>query len=381
MLANLKDYMQNLNHRAPKTVKLVRAVFSIYSAGVAMQKLIISLICCLLPAFALAAAPEIRDNAPDRHVVVKGDTLWDISATFFKDPWKWPQIWGMNKDTIKDPHWIYPGDIIILDRATGTLRIGGEVKAGASAIASSDTVVKLSPKARAQSSEHNAIPSIPGSAIDPFLSRPLIIEENELSGAPTLMGTYEQRVLLGNDDIAYVKGLSENKGPLWQVYRPGQTFIDPDSKEVLGHEAIYLGDVNVEKFDDLSTIRITKSIQEINKGDHLIQASGGLANNYEPHAPESLISARVISIYGGVSQAGQNAIITLNKGHRDGLENGHVLALYRKGEVVKEKGKDLTLPDVRYGLLFVFRTFDKVAYALVMQTRLPVELLDSALTP
>jgi len=381
MLANLKDYMQNLNHRAPKTVKLVRAVFSIYSAGVAMQKLIISLICCLLPAFALAAAPEIRDNAPDRHVVVKGDTLWDISATFFKDPWKWPQIWGMNKDTIKDPHWIYPGDIIILDRATGTLRIGGEVKAGASAIASSDTVVKLSPKARAQSSEHNAIPSIPGSAIDPFLSRPLIIEENELSGAPTLVGTYERRVILGKDDIAYVKGLSENKGPLWQVYRPGQTFIDPDSKEVLGHEAIYLGDVNVEKFDDLSTIRITKSIQEINKGDHLIQASGGLANNYEPHAPESLISARVISIYGGVSQAGQNAIITLNKGHRDGLENGHVLALYRKGEVVKEKGKDLTLPDVRYGLLFVFRTFDKVAYALVMQTRLPVELLDSALTP
>ncbi|MBI5436531.1 MAG: LysM peptidoglycan-binding domain-containing protein [Nitrosomonadales bacterium] len=341
-----------------------------------MQKLIISLICCLLPAFALAAAPEIRDNAPDRHIVVKGDTLWDISATFFKDPWKWPQIWGMNKDTIKDPHWIYPGDVIVLDRATGTLRIGGESKAG-----SSDSVVKLSPKVRAQSSEHNAISSIPANAIGPFLSRPLIIEENELSGAPTLVGTYEQRVILGNDDIAYVKGLSEDKGTLWQVYRPGQTFLDPDSKEVLGYEAIYLGDVSVEKFDNLSTIRITKSIQEINKGDHLVQATGELASNYVPHAPESLLTARVISIYGGVSQAGQNAIVTLNKGRRDGLENGHVLALYRKGETVKEKGKDLTLPDVRYGLLFVFRTFDKVAYALVMQTRLPVELLDSALTP
>ncbi|OYV96923.1 MAG: peptidoglycan-binding protein [Deltaproteobacteria bacterium 37-65-8] len=341
-----------------------------------MQKLIISLICCLLPAFTLAATPEIRDNAPDRHIVVKGDTLWDISATFFKDPWKWPQIWGMNKDTIKDPHWIYPGDVIVLDRTTGTLRVGGEAKAS-----SPDTVVKLSPKARAQSSEHNAIPSIPGNAIGPFLSRPLVIEENELSGAPTLVGTYEQRVILGNDDIAYVKGLSEGKGSLWQVYRPGKTFLDPDSKEVLGHEAIYLGDVSVEKFADLSTVKITKSIQEINKGDRLVQATGELASNYVPHAPESQFAARVISIYGGVSQAGQNAIITLNKGRRDGLENGHVLALYRKGETVKEKGKDLTLPDVRYGLLFVFRTFDKVAYALVMQTRLPVELLDSAQTP
>ncbi len=376
MLANLRDYMQNLNHCAPKTVKPVRAVFSIYSAGVAMQKLIISLICCLLPVFALAAAPEIRDNAPDRHVVVKGDTLWDISATFFKDPWKWPQIWGLNKDTIKDPHWIYPGDVIILDRATGTLRIGGEIKAG-----SSGNVVKLSPRARVQDSEHNAISSIPANAIGPFLSRPLIIEENELSGAPTLVGTYEQRVILGNDDIAYVKGLSEDKGLLWQVYRPGKTFLDPDSKEVLGHEAIYLGDVSVEKFADLSTVKVTKSIQEINKGDRLVQATGELASNYVPHAPESLLTARVISIYGGISQAGQNAIITLNKGRRDGLENGHVLALYRKGEVLKEKGEVLTLPVVRYGLLFVFRTFDKVAYALVMQTRLPVELLDSAQTP
>ena len=346
-----------------------------------MRKLIITLTCCLLPAFALAATPEIRDNAPDRHIVVKGDTLWDISATFFKDPWKWPQIWGINKDTIKDPHWIYPGDVITLDRATGTLRIGGEAKAGSSDTGSSGVIVKLSPKAHAQDSEHNAIPSIPGNAIGPFLSRPLIVEEKELSGAPTLVGTYEQRVILGNDDIAYVKGLPEDKGPLWQVYRPGQTFIDPDSKEVLGHEAIYLGDVKVEKFDNLSTVRIIKSIQEINKGDRLAQAADEFASHYLPHAPGNLVSARIISIYGGVSQAGQNAIVTLNKGRRDGLENGHVLALYRKGEIIKEKGKNLTLPDVRYGLLFVFRTFDKVSYALVMQTSLPVEMLDSAQTP
>ncbi|MBI5660246.1 MAG: LysM peptidoglycan-binding domain-containing protein [Nitrosomonadales bacterium] len=343
-----------------------------------MQKFIISLICCLLPAFAFAAAPEVRDNAPDRHIVVKGDTLWDISGKFFNDPWKWPQIWGLNKDTIKDPHWIYPGDVILLDRATGTLRIGAGGDADPSG---SGTVVKLSPRIHSQESRHGAIPGIPVADIEPFLSRAMVVEKDALSGAPTLVGTYERRVILGNNDIAYVKGLTEGEGTQWQIYRAGKALLDPDTREVLGHEVIYLGEANVEKLADISTIRITKSIQEITKGDRLVQASGDLLSNYVPHAPQSEIAARVISIYGGVSQGGQNTVITLNKGRRDGLENGHVLALTRKGETIKEKDKTLVLPDMRYGLSFVFRTFDKVAYALVMQTRLPVTLLDSAQTP
>ena len=392
-----------------------------------MHRFIISLICCLLPAFALAAAPagldqhaapdtetrsarpplpisppqagegdkvslreahnNIRDNAPDRHVVVKGDTLWDISATFFKDPWKWPQIWGMNKDTIKDPHWIYPGDVIVLDRATGTLHIGEGEPTAAPSMSSGAAVTKLSPKMREVSSEHGAIPSIPIADIAPFLSQPLIIEKGGLSGAPTLIGTLERRVILGNDDIAYAKGLSEDKGTHWQIYRPSKTLLDPDSKEVLGYEVIHLGDADVEKFADVSTVRIVRAIQEINKGDRLAQPSSEFTSNYVPHAPGKQIAARVISIYGGVSQAGQNTVITINKGLRDGVENGHVLALYRKGETLTEKKglftKDVhyDLPDTRNGLLLVFRTFDKVAYALVMQTSLPVELLDRAQTP
>ena len=353
-----------------------------------MHKFIISLICCLLPAFAFADAPVIRDNAPDRHVVVKGDTLWDISAEFFKDPWKWPQIWGMNKDTIKDPHWIYPGDVIVLDRTTGTLRIGEGGASAAPATSSAAVAVKLIPKARGENSEHDAIPNIPVTDIAPFLSQPLVIEKDGLSSALTLTGTYEQRVILGNDDIAYVKGLPEEKGSHWQIYRPGKTLQDPDSKEILGYEAIYLGNADVEKFADISTLRITRAVQEINKGDRLIQTPGVFTSNFVPHAPEKQIAARVISIYGGVSQAGQNTVVTLNKGLRDGLENGHVLALYRKGETLKEKRKGLfakdvryDLPDTRYGLLFVFRTFDKVAYALVLQTSLPVEVLDRAQAP
>jgi hypothetical protein len=343
---------------------------------------IISLICFLLPALAFAAQPdarpELRSDAPDQHVVVKGDTLWDISGKFFKDPWKWPYIWGMNKDTIKDPHWIYPGEVIVLDRASGTLRIG---RGGANGMSGAGNVVRLSPKVRAGHSDHDATPSIPASAIAPFLSQPLAVEEGELKDAPTLVGAREGRVLLGTHDVGFVQGLPADKGSNWQVYRPGKTFTDPDTGEVLGVEAIYLGNAEASAFADISTVTITRSVQEINQGDRLVAPSGDVANAYLPRAPGSDISARIISVYGGVSQAGQNTVITLNKGKRDGLESGHVLALHRKGENVKHEGKDYTLPDERYGLAFVFRVFDKVSYALVMQTRLPAQLLDRAQTP
>jgi len=355
---------------------------------------IISLICLLLPVLALAAESDkpsdnlmnIRNDAPDRHIVVKGDTLWDISGKFFKDPWKWPQIWGFNKETIKDPHWIYPGDVIYLDRNSGTLRVGqpgpGEItEMAASGVSITGNEVILSPKVREGPSSHDAIPSIPSSVIGPFLSQPLVIEDDTLEGAPTLIGAREGRVVLGNDDTAFVKGLPSDKVDRWQIYRPGKTFIDPDSGEVLGIEAIYLGNAEVTQFADVSTIVITHAVQEIRAGDRLVEPSIVTINAYLPRAPERKISASVISIYGGVSQGGQNSIITLNKGARDGLEIGHVLALYRKGEVVKSDGEKYTLPDERYGLTFVFRVFNKVSYALVMQTRRPVELLDHANTP
>jgi nucleoid-associated protein YgaU len=377
--------MQNLNACANI------APHSIYFAGVFMRK-IISLICLLLPILTNADELAIRADAPDRHVVVKGDTLWDISATFFKDPWKWQQIWGLNKDTIKDPHWIYPGDVVYLDRTTGTLRVGEAPQQSpapaseATAVPQNSNIVKLSPSARELASDHDSIPPIPLSAIKPFLSKPLVLENDDPSSTPTLVGTYEQRELLGANDVAYVKYLPADKGTQWQVFRLGKTFTDPDSDEVLGHEVRYLGDATVEKFADLSEVRITKAVTEIAKGDYLATARSSQAfpNNFMPHAPASNIAAKVISIYGGMDQAGQNAIITINKGKRDGLEDGHVLALYQKGEVIGGhffKRNNLTLPDVRYGLILVFRTFHKVSYALVLQTRLPVQLLDTAQTP
>ena len=350
---------------------------------------IISLICLLLPTLALADVVQIREDAPDRHIVVKGDTLWDISAKFFKDPWKWPEIWALNKQEIKDPHWIYPGNVIYLDRRAGTLTVGEPAPVSDSSTATPEPVtpsdvVKLEPRARIVSLNSEAIPAIPLNLIGSYLSRPLVVESEELVMAPTLVGTYEQRTLLSVNDIAYAKDMPANKGTQWQVYRPNVTFVDPDTGEELGREVLYLGDALVEKFGDPSTLRITNAILEINKGDHFAQAASGYSSNYLPHAPISNISSKVISIYGGVQQAGQHAVITLNKGRRDGIEIGHVLGLYQKGEVIKTKGwfaPNIVLPDMRYGLVMVFRVFNKVSYALVMETKLPVQLLDSARNP
>ncbi len=386
--------MQNLNrcsNFAPHFFTLL---------GFSMRK-IISLICFLLPTLAIADELQIREDAPDRYVVVKGDTLWDISAKFYKDPWKWPDVWVLNQESVKDPHWIYPGNIIILDRRAGTLTIGEPSPESTSPISGTadsgnaeepativpgtpSDVVKLKPRARVVSQNTQAIPAIPLSVISSFLARPLVVEDEELAGAPKLVGTYEQRGLLSANDLAYAKDLPVDKGSRWQIYRPSVVLTDPDTDEILGREVTYLGDASVENFGDPSTLRITTAVLEIHKGDYFAQTSSGYSSNYLPHAPNTHIAAKVISIYGGVQQAGQRAVITLNKGQRDGVEVGHILGLYQKGEVIRTKGwftPNIVLPDMRYGLVMVFRVFNKVSYALVMETKLPVQLLDSARTP
>jgi hypothetical protein len=366
---------------------------------------IISLICLVLPILAWADDLQIREDAPDRHIVVPGDTLWDISAKFYKDPWKWPQIWLLNKEQVSDPHWIYPGNVIFLDRNSGTLVVEQTATEAGSAVSeptvagsvvesspetaavervTPSNVVKLKPKARVVMQNTEAIPAIPLNLIASFLSRPLVVDSEELELSPKLVGTIEERTLLSANNIAYVKDLPSDKGTRWQIYRPGTSFVDPDTEEELGREVVYLGEATVEKFGDPSTLRITNSVLEIHKGDYFAQTTSGYSTNYIPHAPSNNISAKVISVYGGVQQAGQRAVVTLNKGRRDGIEDGHIFGLYQKGEVIRTKGwftPNIVLPDLRYGLVMVFRVFNKVSYALVMETSLPVQLQDRAGSP
>lgn len=329
-----------------------------------------------------------RPDAPDQHTVVRGDTLWDISETFLETPWCWPHVWGMNREEIRDPHWIYPGQIIYFDRVAGRLRLGS---AGNGGIAT----VRLSPQIRTEGIGPQAIPAIPSSVIEPFLSQPLVIEENELKGAPRIVATHEGRVLLGKNDKAYVRGeLKDNTA--FQVFRPGAPLKDPVTDKVLGHEAVYLGTLQLERpagaSDEVHTFNVTSVKQEMGVGDRLRPVPPTPILNYVPHPPEKPVDARIMSIYGGLSQAGQNHIVTVNRGTKNGLDIGSVLELYRLGERVVDPTipdssswfgakETVKLPDIRYGHLFVFRVFDDISYGLVMQVSDRVKIGDIAKSP
>lgn len=344
-----------------------------------MKKPILALI-LLFSLSSLSAATEIalQDRHPDRYVVVRGDTLWAIAGKFLKDPWRWPEIWKMNQQQIKKPHWIYPGDIIVLDLSSGSPELR-QVKG--------IETIKLSPRVRIEPMETSAIPSIPPTTIGPFLSKPQVIAKGALEKAPYIIGTEESRVILGAGNSAYVQSIMEGGALNWQIYRPGKALVDPDSDEILGYEAVYLGDAKITQFGSPATIEITKSTQEINIGDRLVEMTEEAASAYVPHAPDKSIFGRIISAYGGVAEVGKGSIVTLNKGGQDGLEIGHVLALYRHGRSVAPGAHDDTspevvmLPDERYGLVFVFRVFEKVSYALVMQSERSVQMLDDVRTP
>lgn len=335
-----------------------------------MRKLALSLFLTGFMAFSSHADTlKMQENAPDRYVVVKGDTLWDISAKFLRDPWKWPQIWGMNREEIQNPHWIYPGDVIVLDRSGATPRLS-LLKA------EQYGTVKLSPQVRVEAEADQGVPSIPASAVSAFISQPFVMEEGALNDVPRIIGAQEDRIVLGAGDQAYAtngKGDTRN----WKILRPGKALKDPDTKELLGYQVEYLGEAHTVAEGDPQRILITRSSEEIQPGDRLKPATDAYSFRYIPHPPAVSILGRVISTYGGVSEAGQYATVVLNKGKRDGLDVGTVLAVYKKGNVVDK----IRLPDSRSGLVMVYRVFDKVCYALVMQTHRPVNLLDIVRNP
>ena len=331
---------------------------------------------------------KIADNAPDRYTVVKGDTLWDISAKFLADPWRWPELWRGNRDQVKDPHWIYPGDVLVLDRKNGTLSLA---RRGVSGVNEG----RLSPTVRSEALG-KTIPVLPANVIEPFISRPIVIEASMVDGkvqqgdalknAAQIIGGKEGKTLLGTGDIAYVSGLTGDTID-WTAFRSGKTLTDPANGEVVGTEAIYLGKVKVVRRGEPAEVMIGRVKLEILKGDRLLPAERGDVSNLTLKSPEREIDARIMSIYGGVDTGGLHSIITINRGKRDGLENGSVLALFRSTLPLNFKpeadGKSVTLQPVpdRYGLVTVFRVTDRLAYALVMQSSRELQVGDTLRNP
>jgi hypothetical protein len=341
------------------------------------------------PAAEPAPAPQqaipLQDNVPARYVVVKGDTLWGISARFLKNPWRWPDVWGINKDEIRNPHRIYPGDVVILDLSGNTprLRLEGVPDGGVSRWYGFELQTsRLSPQMRGQAVNAVPIPTIPAKVIEPFLIRPLVVDPAQVARAPMIVAANDQRVVVSAGDTAYVTGLEEEKGPRWQVYRQGRAFQDPDTKELLGFEAVYLGDADVTGFGEVSTIQIAKAHQEISKGDRLAIAPPLQSAPYIPRPPERSVRGRVIAgSDNAVVEMGTYSVLIVNRGARDGLEVGHVLGLYRSEGAIPLESRTVQLPEQRYGLMLVFRVFEKMSYGLVMASRRPVNVLDTVGNP
>ncbi len=380
-----------------------------------------------------AAAPTRRPlalatDAPSSHTVVKGDTLWDISAKFLKEPYRWPEIWNMNRAQVSDPHWIYPGDVIAL-----TVDANGNPSLSVVSSAGAGDIVKLSPKVRA-SSLSEAIPSIPSRVINPYLTQPLVTEEGALLGAPRIVATEDDRVIVGAGNRAYAAGLKTDQGVKWQIYRPGKALTDPVTAEVLGHEAVYLGDAKVTRFGEnigeSSTLEVVKSNFEIARGDRLTATTDASVPSYSPRSPDKQVRGSIVALPGNVSEGVQYSVVVVGLGKRDGIQVGHVLGASRKGKMVstddrtsssastdsvvtqffkgvgdnfdklmkfnedyeaEKAGKkikkveempgEIKIPEERIGLVFVFRTFEKVSYALVTSSSRPILVGDIIQTP
>jgi len=354
----------------------------------------------LVSGSAFAQAPSapltIKPDAPDRYVVVPGDTLWGISQRYTDSPWRWPELWNMNKEQIRNPHLIYPGYVIVLDRERARLAIappGAPVPPGVppAAVPTAPETVKLGPRVRAESLARREIPSIPPSVIEPFLSRPLVVEPDGLEKAPTIVATQADRVILAAGNSAYVRGIGAAKDETWYVYRKGKALVDPDTNKTLAYEAIYLGTAQLTRPGEPATVVLTSAVQEVEAGDKLVAAGRPQPVNYAPRAPSANIRGRVVEIYGGlgkVGEAGPQQIISINRGKADGIEVSHVLALYNLGGSVRDasmprnaRDARIQLPDERAGLAFVFRVFDRISYALIMQLTRPVSPLDVVQTP
>lgn len=322
----------------------------------------------------------VNPSHPDRYVVVPGDTLWDIASMFLQDPWYWPEIWQINPQ-VANPHLIYPGDVLSLAYLDGRPVI--QVERGT---ASAAGVTRLSPRVRSEPLEQ-AIPTIPFETLRAFLSRPSLIDRSQLETMPYVFAHAEGLVGSAGRDV-YARGTTAPAGTVFSLVHLGDELVDPDDNEVIGYEGIYVGQARISQSGDPSTVLLTESARETLIGDYLVMEEQQTPANYFPRAPEAQVDGSIISVVNGISLIGQYQVVAINRGARDGLEPGHVLRAYRAGRVVEDEvggsplfDENIRLPDRPAGTMMVFRTFDRMSYALVMEATSEIRVLDSVRNP
>ena len=352
--------------------------FSFYKLGRQPQQVVRRAILAMLASLTLVIADDIKvkKDAPSEYTVVKGDTLWAISGRFLHNPWRWPQIWNMNRQQIKDPHWIYPGDVIVLDYSGGKPRLSLKGSKAAQHVAK---LSKESPKIRISQLSVQAIPSIPAEVIEPFLSKPTIIDVDAFQEAPRIALGPDDRVLMAAGDVAYAVNLRGEEGSEWNIFSAGRELVDPESGDLLGYEVSYVGQAAAQDVDEVSTIKITSSKQEVTIGDRLILPMSHTLINYVPRLLEKRLQATVLAAYDTLEEAGSLNTVVINKGKDDGVDVGHVMFVYKAPRRVKKESftdPDLYAPSVKAGNLFIYRVFSRVAYGLVLDSTYPVNRFD-----
>ena len=380
-----------------------------------LNKIILLAALCLAVSITEADTVKVNPEHPDSYVVVKGDTLWDIAGRFLLEPWRWPEIWKVNPQ-IQDPHWIYPGDVVSLKFEDGSpvLTVDressaetGAVPAGVSSGADTNMPrtttgrnVKLTPSVHEYAREQ-AIPSIPVDAIRHFLSRPLVIDEDEMDSWPYVLAGKHGHLVAGIDDTVFVRGLSaEDSSKRYSIYRKGDAY--KSNGKVLGYEALHVADAVLIEGGETSAVKIVQSDREVMEGDRLVaQSEKDISSDFIPQPPDRNVNGSIISAVDAVFAIGRYQIVVLDRGSSDGLKVGNVLGVYGKGEVVedkvaneKSKGLDNTrlmqylgpfkgpnekvgLPDDLSGVLMVFRTFNQLSYGIIMEAYVPIHLNDT----
>ncbi len=346
-----------------------------------------------------AAQPKklmLRPNYPEKYTVERGDTLWDIAARFLEDPWRWPEVWQKNPQ-VSNPHLIFPGDeltlyfidgkpYIMVERPQKRAEPESVPKKRSPAAVTSDglRVVKIKPQMREETIE-KAIPTIPVDKIEPFLIKPRVVTEQILADAPYIVSSIDGHLIAGTGNRVYVRGVTDTGTADYVIVRKGDAYINPKNEEdILGHEAIYIGEGRIQRLGEPATLQITRAKREVLNGDRLLPAGlDQFDETFIPRAPEMVMDGEIISVVDGVSQIGQYQIVVINIGRQEEIASGHVLAIYRSGTTVRDtvySGK-VQLPEERSGLVMIFRVFDRISYGIIMDAERPIHVNDRVRNP